>query len=302
MSAPPDAPRSTLFRLDALVVLFLVTLVYVGVVFLAPGNALQVPLGFIELLFAPGYALAALLFLRRPLLPLAAEFSVIVGLSVVYNVLIGLLLELAGAGLAIGWLVIADVLAVSAGVVGKAFAGETAKETGIWNELRTELRLPGVRPSYRRAAYVLLVAILVAFAAVVYVGVSQPPVSPQTALAVLGSDGTTSTLPANLTIGEVGLVHVEVWDGQSSGALTLGISATLLNRTANSTSVPWTLPLPLDPGTSSSVGLTVGYGHQTTVPVTFEFNQPGRYGLTFLLEATGGAPLARATIGVDVST
>ncbi len=301
MSTPATVASPTIFRESGLVVVFGLTVLYVAVVLLAPGSVLQIPLGVLELLFAPGYAIAAMVFVRRPLLPPAAEFSVSVGLSVVFNVLIGLLLVLFGAGVEINYLALADVAATLAGLAVYAARGTSPGTHSLSSAIRRELALPSVRPSLRPAVYALLIATLVAFSAVVYVGVSQTSSPPPTSLALLGPTGTTSSVPTALVVGQVGLVMVQVQDGYSPGALGLTAAAALVGVVPHNTSTPWSLPLTLYPGTTSTLALTVTYGGETTVNVTFEFPQPGNYTLTFSLgPMAGGPPLLGTGMGLTV--
>jgi uncharacterized membrane protein len=302
VSEPGPGDRRTIFQPSGLIAVFLITLVDVGVVIFAPGSLLRVPLGAFELLFAPGYALGAILFVRRPLLPSVAEFSVAVGLSVVFNVLVGLVLVLEGAGVAVTWLTTGDVAAVAAGLIVKVAATETPGGSGVGAAVVRELRLPGVRPSYRRVVYALLVATLVAFGGVIYLSVAQPSAGTSTSFAVYGPDGTTATLPRSLAVGEVGLVGLSVVDGYSAGSLSLVVSATLvgLNTTALTT-VPWSMPLPLARNATSSLPLSLGYGGSTQMNVTFEFSQPGDYALAFFVQAAGGVLVQGVTLSLSVA-
>lgn len=301
MGAPPGEPPSTIYREGGLIAVFVLTVVYLAIVFVAPGSTVQLPLGVVELLFAPGYALGAVLFVRRPLLPLAAEFSVSVGLSVVFNVLIGLVLTLNGMGLAISYLAMADFAAVFVGLIVTVLAGNAPGTQGVARAVRRELRLPSVRPSYRPAVYALLVATVVAFGGLVYAGLSQPPAPPTSSLALYGSTGTTSSVPTNLTVAEVGLVYVEVHSGYAPGPVQLTAVAAEVGKVVNETSVPWSMPLEFYPGTTSSLPLSVTYGKSVTVSVTFEFPQPGNFTVTFSLEPTStGAPILSTGLGVVV--
>lgn len=306
MSDPAPRYGATIFRESGLIVAFLVTLVDVGVVVLAPGSLFRIPLGVFELLFAPGYALGAILFVRRPLLPTPAEFSVAVGLSVVFNVLVGLLLALYGGGLSAAWLAAGDAAVVSVGLVVKVASTDDPAVAGVGAAVARELRLPGIRPSYRPVVYALLVATLVAFGGVVYLGVAQPPAAVPTSLALFGPDGTTATLPTNLTVGEVGLVGVSIVDGDSNGSILLAVSAALANYTTTTfTPVPWSMPLALARNTTSDLSLSIGYGGSTSLNVTFEFSQPSPpgdyYALTFSVQGVGGALLQKATLGLSVN-
>ena len=301
MVDPPSGHRTTIFRENGLIAVFAITLAYVAVVFLVPGSPVRVPLGLVELLFAPGYALGAILFVRRPLLPPAAEFSVSVGLSVVFNVLVGLLLATIGTGLAIVWLVAADTVVVWLGLVVMVVWGDAPGVTGVPAAIRRELRLPGVRPSYRKAAYALIVATLVAFGGVVYLGIAQPPTAASTYLALSGWGGTSATLPNNLTVGEVASVVLNIGDGYSSGPIEVVATATILGQNSTiSHPEPWNLPLAFSPGNTSSMPLALGYGEQTTLNVTFYFTQVAHFVLTFSLEAVGGASLQAVPLSVVV--
>jgi uncharacterized membrane protein len=301
VSVPSTGPRETIFRESGLIALFLVTLVYVGVVFITPGSVVRIPLGLLELLFAPGYALCAILFIRRPLLPIAAEFSFSVGLSVVFNVLVGLILALTGPGLTATWLTVADAAAVSLGFVIKVVTGNDPKLTGVRAAVAREFRLPGIRPAYRPAAYAVLLAIVVAFGVVVYVSIAQPPTKAPTSLALYGADGTTATLPTSLSAGAVGLVVVSVANGAQNGSIELVLIATVVGQSyTNLTPVPWAPPLSLGPNTTSSLPLSVGYGHSTSITVTFEFAIAKDYAMAFSLHSASGGTLQDVTMGLVV--
>jgi hypothetical protein len=303
VSIPSPAPRPTIFRESGLIVLFLLTLIYLGIVVIAPNSPARVPFGLIELLFAPGYALGSILFFRRPLLPPAAEFSVSVGLSVVFNVLVGLILVLNGPGVTSSWLPVADGIVVTLGLAVKVMLEDDPAVMGMGATIRRELRLPGIRPSYRPAVYAVLLAMLVALAGVIYLSVAQPSTAPQTSLALNGSDGTTGTLPTNLSTGEVGLVVVSVADGAPNGPIGLTVTALFANQSSsNLTPLAWNLPLMLAAGNTTSESLSVEYGQSTTIDVTFEFSDPGAYALTFSLQTTGGESLRAASLGVLVHT
>ena len=302
MSGGIVPPRQTIFRDGGLVALFVVTLAYLGVVFLLPGNPAQLPLGVLELFFAPGYALGAILFVRRPLLPLPAEFGVAVGLSIVFNGLVGLALVVSGQGLPVTWLAAADASAVSLGAVVHALWGDSPFATDAWGAVRRELRLPGLRPSYRKPVGGILVAIVVAFAGVIYLGTTQPTPSTPSSLGLYGSSGTTASLPTNLTVGQVGLVELAVTDGYSSGPVQLQVTAMPWNRSTNLTTEPWVQPLSLRPGSSSTLPLSLAYRDQTTLSVTFEFLEPNHYALAFSLRTMGDTVLVQATLGVAVGT
>ncbi|MGA8302520.1 MAG: DUF1616 domain-containing protein [Thermoplasmata archaeon] len=282
MSAPSPEGRPTLFREGGVIALFLLTLLYVGVVFLTPGSPARIPLGFVELVFVPGYALGAILFVRRPLLPPAAEFAVAVGLSVVFNVLVGLILALVGPGLAVTWLVIADTAAISLGLVVKVLARDGPGEAGVSGAIRREFRLPGIQPAYRTAVYALLVAALLAFAGVIYLGVTFPHATAPASVAVYGPGGTTQSLPRNLTVGQVAPVVLTLYGGSNSGPFSLGVNATQAGREAG------TLPesVVYDSGTSelfvaNGVG-TVSVISDTTFAVVATISVgPGAAGLTY---------------------
>lgn len=308
MPDPPAEAPSTIFLEGGLAIVFAITLAYAGVVFLAPGNPVQVPLGFVELLFAPGYALGAILFVRKPLLPPTAEASVSVGLSVMFNVLTGLVLVSFGLGLAVVWLAIADIAVVWVGLVVKVAWGRARGVTGVSQALSRELRLPGVGPAYRKAVYALLIASLLAFVGVVYLSVIQPPTAASTSLAIYGPSGTTSSVPKNLTTGEVGSVVLSIGDGYSGGPIVLVVNATFVGSSpSNLTPVPWALPLVISPQTTSSLPLSLSYAQQSTMTITFEFTQPSPsatqpYALTFSLQTSGGTVLQGVTLGVNVFT
>lgn len=304
MAAEVSDVRPTIFRESGLIVVFLATLVYVGLVFLTPGSPVRVPFGYLELVFAPGYALGALLFLRKPQIPPAAEFAVAVGLSVVYNVLLGLALALLGVGLAIDWFLLAEIVVVAFALAAKLLAGPSPGVAGVGSALRREFRLPGVRPQYRRAVYVLFLATVVAIVAVVYLSVIQPPSSPSTSLALSGPGGTAASLPTTLRVGEVGLAVVFVANGHSGTPIELVVTALFQGEspTSNLTSVPWSLPLTLANGTVSSLPLGVAYGQTATLNVTFAFGETGAFSLGFDLEASGGSLLPPASLDLAVTS
>lgn len=304
MAAEVPDVRPTIFREGGLIAVFLATLVYVGIVFLTPGSPVRVPFGYLELVFAPGYALGAVLFLRRPLIPPVAEFAVAVGLSVVFNVLIGLALALLGAGLAINWFLLAEIVVAALALAAKLLVGPSARVTGVGSALRREFRLPGVLPRYRRAVYVLFLASVVAIAAVVYLSVVQPSTPASTSLALSGPGGTVASLPTSLRVGEVGLVVVYVANGHSGAPIELVVTALFQGEspTSNLTAVPWSMPLTLSNGTVSSLPLGVGYGQTTTLNVTFAFGETGAFALDFDLEASGGSLLPPASLDLAVTS
>src|SRR5579859_7984794 len=83
--------------------------VYALVSYLQPHSLAEVPLGLFALLFAPGYALAAPLLARQPGLPWTLNLPIAAGLSVILNVLVGIVLLLVGPGLSIRYTAVADL-------------------------------------------------------------------------------------------------------------------------------------------------------------------------------------------------
>lgn len=261
-----------------------------------------VPLGFFVLFVAPGYAGAALLFGRRPLPSLAANVALVVGLSVLVNVVLGtLFLAFAVAPLSplIG---LADSVVC---IVGTAvqYGRPTAGGAPWSRQLASYFELPEFSSGQKAAAYALFVAILVTFGAIGYLAAAQPGKSPDLSLTVVGPDGTTATIPTHGLVNATYTVLVDVQNNKTAQSFVLTLNSTLVGaNTTNRTVVPWVMPLALAPNVTTSDVLSLGAGGSTSITVEFSFGLGGDYAISVSLAAsTSGTPVRSALIAIVIS-
>lgn len=270
---------------DPLALLVTTGLVLLFVVF----AALQIPwvlipLGLFVLFVAPGYGAVALLFGDRTLPSLAANIAMIVGFSVVINVVLGTLLlffaiaplaPLVGAGGA--------VICAAATVVQYRLPRHSAPGHRM-RRLRSYFELPGFTTRQRAAAYALFVAILLTFTAIGYLSTVQPGNGPDLSMAVVGPDGTTSSLPTSGSINATLSVVLLLQNNETAQSLVLGVNSSLIGQNGtNFTTVPWSTPLALGPNVTASTLLQLTSGEKDNVAVSFAFGLGGDYLVSFSL-------------------
>jgi uncharacterized membrane protein len=243
-----------------------------------------IPLGLFVLFVAPGYGAVALLFGERTVPSLAANIAMIVGFSVVINVVLGtLLLFFAIAPLAPLVGAAAAVICAAATVVQYRRPHGSAPGHRM-RRLRSYFELAGFSSRQRVAAYALFVGILLTFGAIGYLSTVQPGNGPDLSLAVVGPDGTTSTLPTSGSINGTLYVVLLVQNNETAQSLVLGVNSSLVGQNAtNFTTVTWGAPLALGPNVTASTVLELTSGEKDNVAVSFQFGLGGDYLVSFSL-------------------
>ncbi len=279
----PSEDVPAIYSRTALLGTTLVTLAFVVVAELQVPWVL-LPLGLFVLFVAPGYAVVALLFGARTLPSLALNIAMIVGMSVLFNAVVGtLLLYYAIAPLAPLVGAFAAVVCAAATVVQyQRERWNESRRPGQW--LRSVLALPGFTPAQRTAAYALLIGVAVTFGAIGYLSTLQPRSAPDLSLAIVGPGGTTSTLPTSGTVNSTLALIVEVGNNATSQSLVLGVNSTLVGQTGSTrTTVPWTVPLHLAPNVTSSESLSLTSGETDNIQFSFQVDTGGDYAISFFL-------------------
>ena len=319
-SAPSPIPALPI-RINILLVLTVLTAIYcVATIF--PGTVwLTVPLGLLTLLVTPGYGLVAIAVGERPQWPWYFTTVVVVGLSVAFNVLIGLLLVHGDYGLLPLVLAISSLFVLFLGGVAQFARADSTADARFVTMVRSELGLAGFTAAQRTAAYALLVAIVLVLAGLTYIASVNPREKSDVSLGITGPDGSSTTLPIGFPTMAPTTLVITVGNDNSAQAWILRIStnATLAgNPGVNGTvpppfipppvanrSVPWTSPLYLANGIDSETALGVLTSNEViTLNVTVQFNATVTnetrsftdYTVTFqLIPAAGGAPARVAT-------
>ncbi len=322
-SLPPrggTAPRAPFFSFGYLVLTVALIGLYAILSFLGPHTILEIPLGLFALLFAPGYAIAALLFARQPGLTWAVSLPVTVGLSVVFNVLVGIVLLRVGSGLSTQLGALTDLAIDLFGLVlfgalepGDAPVGKVSDVsedlTGPVRALRHSLRFAGFSRGQSAAAVTLLVLILLVFGFIVYVAVSEPHRNLTVSFALYGPGGTVASLPSNATNTTVlGVVLTVSNDATPQGFQILVVSELVTHPNAPPKIIPWSQPLPLGQATKSLLALALGAGENSTVPVSFELTSAvnatlgyNLYTVSFTLENATGVPLQSFQLPLNIT-
>jgi uncharacterized membrane protein len=294
-SEPPD-----LYNVLALLITALLTGAFIVVAaFRVPW--ILIPLGLFVLFVAPGYALAALLFGgEREITSLPLNIALIVGFSVLVDVVIGTIALFFSIG-PLSPIVGAEVallcfIAVFVQLQRRRVLGPKSNAPGF----RSWFKLPGFTPGQRTAAYALFICVLLTFGVIGYLSILSPKSTPDLSLAVLGPNGTTSTLPTsggiNTTLGVILLVQ----NNATTQSFVLTVSSTLVGGNATKpTSVPWVLPLQLGPGATSTEVLPLTHGQSDSVAVSFQFANRGDYAISFSLTPPQST-LAIRTAGITV--
>jgi uncharacterized membrane protein len=313
-------PQGRFYSYGYLVATALVMAVYAVVSYVQPHSVVDIPLGLFALLFAPGYALAAPLLARQPGLTAIVNLPIVVGLSVVFNVLAGIALLRVGPGLSTWDGAIIDLAATVLGLI--LFVARAAADpevgpppsvaqdlAGPLRALRQRLRLVGYSGGQRAAAVVLLVLIVAVLGFIVYVAVAQPHENLTVSFALYGPGGTVASLPSNGTNASVLGVVLTVSNGATAQTFQILVTSELVaHPNAPLTSIPWSQPLPLGRATESVLALPLGAGKNTTVPVAFELTSAGNstmtfslYTVTFTLESAAGTPIQSLSLPLNIT-
>lgn len=281
ISPVPGAPA--IFDSTALVITTVLTLAFVVLAYYQVPWVL-IPLGLFVLFVAPGYAVDALLFGQRAVPSLAANIALVVGFSVLFNVVLGtviLLFAITPLAPLVGLGAAAMCTAATIVQVDRDRAAGAGHRT---RRLRSFFELPGFTSPQRVAAYALFVGILFTFAAIGYLSTVQPGKAPDLSLGVVGPDGTTSTLPTSGTVNSTLTVLLDVQNNATTQSLLLSVNSSLVGTNeTNWTSIPWAMPLQLAPQVTSSELITLTSGEAESVDVSFQFSTGGDYAVSFSL-------------------
>jgi len=316
VAARPDGPTALppqFYRRTYLFILTVLTGVYAVVAVVFPTPWVEVPLGLLTLLFVPGYALGALTFGAQPRWPWSLTFALTVGLSVAFNVAVGLVLLEFNLGLpAPVFAFVALILLMGATLawVAKQPAESGSRFTAVVAE---ELRLPGHSSAQRAVGYALVVGIVLVLVLIIYFASIFPAPTPNLSLALVGPGGTVNNLTRNGTIGNLSsgptyIIDVLVNDSTAQTLnLTLNASPNG-NATAFTKGPPLTSLLDLAGPTTSSVRLVIGANGTAFQKVHFFFTAPVPVGtavihwvLTFVLSGAGGKALRSASWEMTIS-
>jgi uncharacterized membrane protein len=299
----PELERPDLYNVLALLVTALLTGAFIVVAALRLPWIL-IPLGLFVLFVAPGYALAALLFGgEREITSLPLNIALIVGFSVFFDVVIGTVALFFSIG-PLSPIVGAEVallcfIAVFVQYHRRQVLGRRTNTPGFWSWIE----LPGFTSAQRTTAYALFIGVLVTFGVIGYISTLQPGNTPELSLAVLGPNGTTSTLPTtgavNSTLGVILLVQ----NNATTQSFLLSVNSSLVGGNGTqSTSVPWVLPLQLAPGTTSAEVLPLTHSESDSIAVSFQFAEKGDYSISFTLTPPQSTVVIRtAEISVEIT-
>ncbi|MGA8275963.1 MAG: DUF1616 domain-containing protein [Thermoplasmata archaeon] len=296
MALPPQ-----FFRRSYLFLLTLLTGIYAVVVLIAPTPWVDLPLGLLTLLIVPGYAVGALAFGAKPRWPWSLTFALVVGLSVAFNVAMGLILLEFKLGLpAPAFAVVSLVLLLLATVV---WIVTQPVESGsrFTAYLGEELRLPGHSPAQQAVGYALLLGIVLVIVLIIYIASIFPAPAAQLSFGITGPGGTSANLPPTGNVSQVLTIYIVIGNNATSQTLLLEVSSAVANSSPSYTKVKWTQPLPLGNGTSSSEPLNLNASGSMTVHFRFSFLTRATYVLTFILATPSESALLSTSWSVDIT-
>jgi hypothetical protein len=301
VAAPSEGPTALppqFYRRSYLFLLTILTGVYAVVAVTDPTPWVDLPLGLLTLLFVPGYAIGALVFGAKPRWPWSLTFALTVGLSVAFNVGLGLLLLQFGVGLpapAFGF--VALILLMAAAIV---WVVTNPAETGsrFTRYLAEELELPGHTPAQRSVGYALLLGIALVVVLIVFIASIFPAGPGNLTFGITGPGGNASNLVTNGTTalsnktGPVYTLYLLVGNSAAAQKYLLTFYASLNNTSAaHPTLVPWsnaTVAINLKGPTEANLTLNLSGSESLTQKIHFFFTLHGNWTLTFTLSTLGG--------------
>jgi hypothetical protein len=291
MALPPQ-----FFRRSYLLVLTFLVAIYAVVVVVAPTPWVEVPLGLLVLLIAPGYAIGALAFGAKPRWPWSLTFPIVVGLSVAFNVALGLILLEFDLGLppsAFGFVALLLLMLASL-----AWIANHPVETGsrFTSYLSDELGLPGLRPAQRAVGYALLLGIVLTLVLIVFIASMFPTPPSQITFGISGPGGPTTTIPSYGNISQNFSLAILIANNATAQQLTLKVlSSDSVTTPTNLTTVAWSpQPVALGPASLTSEPVDLNASQSLTVPFAFSFAHRDTYYLTFDLDDSTGHLLRTA--------
>jgi uncharacterized protein DUF1616 len=313
-TSPPLTPplpirTSGLLVLAVLTALYCVAIVFGGILWLT------LPLGLLTLFFTPGYGLVAIGVGERRRWPWYLTTVLVVGLSVGFNIALGLLLLVGHYGLLPLLLGISALVLLFLGAVAQFSRSGEATDRAFATMVRAELGLRGYSPAQRGAAYALVVAILIVIAGMAYIASVNPREKSDVSFGITGPQGTIVGLPIALNVKVAATFVVNVGNNGTAQAWTLFISANATAAEANGKPlnvtppvpqfVAWNSPLVLANGNFSNTSLGVLAPNEVlTLNVSLQFNttlsgtvgSTTNYTVTFeLLPAGGNVPVREAS-------
>ena len=268
-----------------LVAVFVLSAVIAPVALFAVTEPGVVLLGFIFILFAPGYVLTAALFPGDLDLGWIERLALTVGLSISLVALIGLGLNFTSLGILLEPVLVALLLFIT-GVGAIAYWRRMKLPHNQRLSLSIEINPPNWS-SYSRADKVATVALAasLAFAAgtVVYVVVTPRPAEHFTEFYMLNETGVAIVHPMNLTTNQTGVVKLTVHNLEYAAesytiVVVQATMAAVFNASANQTQYRVVSQAPL-----GNLSLSVADGGYWNDSYSFHFTSPGIFRLYFYL-------------------
>jgi uncharacterized membrane protein len=268
-------------------------------IFSSPSVLLAI-LSFICVFFAPGYALISALFpaaianspedikggkLLDSEISLLERIAAAIVLSLVMFAIGGISLSWTPSGLAKP-VVLMEVMGLTIGLSALAIYRRASLPHDREFVLGFEIGLKGAKYSRAEKVLVMGVGVALLFAGLYAVGAIPGAIGPEpyTELYITGSDGSLGSLPQAVTHGNDATVRVGIDNHMLQGVsynLTIGVKSngTFLNGTA----LDWSSPLTFVPGDSYYQEFTVLDGGSMARNLIFNFAQPGKYQIFFVL-------------------
>lgn len=195
---------------SGLLALNLLVVVLIAAIVLVPSDPLRIILGLPSLLFFPGYVLILALFPRKEMGGVE-RIALSFGLSIAVIPLIGFILNYTAWGITLE----STLYSVASFILGMsiiAMVGRRRLEEHEKFNIAFQLKIPGWGGGAgdKLLSIVLVVSILGALGALVYV-IATPKIGEKfTEFYILGLEGTADDYPSELKIGETGMVTVGI--------------------------------------------------------------------------------------------
>jgi uncharacterized membrane protein len=275
---------------DVLSVL-IVTPLLILAIYLLPGDILRIVLGLPFILFIPGYVTVLALFPDKEDLESIERVALSFGLSIAIAPLIGFGLNYTPWGIRLEPILIClSAYNVGVGLVG-LYRRYRSKEPYVPIDLEATYRslmstFKAEKGADKALTIVLVISIVLAVSALIYVVAVPRPGEAFTEFYILGPDGTASGYPNNLTVGEEGEVIVGIVNHeQRTVNYTVEVwlvNATLVNETLDVNRMYYvdSFSVLLE---SVPVDLEGNWTPQWEMPYTFSFTVTGQFKLWFLL-------------------
>lgn len=292
--------RSLLPFADLIACIFFAAVALASAV-LSSSGAIRVFAALLLVWLLPGYSLSCLLWGSHSGLTLGDRIVLSVGLSVALIVFSALLLAIGGVGI--------DPVSVSVALAYETFALSGLAMAIRWSRRKQPPEEFGraarsVRRLFEsdRPFWTLVLALLVGAVVLVYLVLSSPPPPLTTELYLLGSDGTTESLPRVLTANQSTSLIVSVYNGEGQDAdFDVLVCLILGNGTCNSSGAQrasWDTLLILDPTSNFVLNLSLRNGERVEKPLRFAITTPGNYVLQIALDGTVSPRGARLPLDV----